>query len=496
MSKSKRNYREPKEIFDKYGADALRWYFFANQPPWTSIRYSEQAIKDSVPEFLLRLWNVYSFFTIYANIDGFDPALDLNGHVMVGSWDGRNITRSELPDIDYKTTSRPPIECGELDRWIIGELYRTTSIVVERMDEYDNFAACQAITEFTDALSNWYVRRSRDRFWAADKESQEKRDAYWTLYQCLVTTAQLIAPFTPFVAESLWQNLVVSPFNSVAPGRVAESVHLCEYPYSNSPIDQELSERMNLVRHISSLGRQARTGAGLKVRQPLARVEVILADNTHQKWLEEHAGVIAEELNVKQVEFSDEPDKYVEHEVLPNFKLLGKKLGKLMPKVKPALASQSGAELLANLRDNGKVDLVIDGQAVELLPEELEVRLQAKPGWTAANDKGVVVVLATEVTPELLAEGLARNLVRVIQEQRKTLGLEFTDRIAIAISTKDIEMQQAIQNWTGYIMKEVLSVQLGFEAEGISVGFGPLNDVQPIDVDINGILAKLYIRRI
>jgi len=446
MSKSKRNYREPREIFDKYGADALRWYFFANQPPWTSIRYSEQAIKDSVPEFLLRLWNVYSFFTIYANIDGFTPVAAAQ--------------RAAGAD-----TRRPLAERSELDRWIISELNRTAAIVVERMDAYDNFAACAAITEFVDAMSNWYVRRSRDRFWAADKESAEKLDAYWTLYECLTTTAQLIAPFTPFLAESLWQNLVAKPMNAVKAGSAAESVHLCDYPAGDAAaVDVQLSERMNLVRHISSLGRQARTAASLKVRQPLARVEVILADNTHQTWLEEHAGVIAEELNVKQVEFSDEPDKYVEHEVLPNFKLLGKKLGKLMPKIKPALASQSGAELLANLRDNGKIDLVIDGQAVELLPEEIEIRLQAKPGWAAANDKGVVVVLATEVTPELLAEGLARDLVRVIQDRRKETGCEFTDRINVGVVSAAPELIGAVESFREYIAAETLAAKLTTQA--------------------------------
>jgi isoleucyl-tRNA synthetase len=460
MSKSKRNYREPNEIFDKYGADALRWYFFANQPPWTSIRYSEQSIKDSVPEFLLRLWNVYSFFTIYANIDGFDPATS--------------------------PAKRPLAQRSELDRWIVSELNRTAAIVVERMDAYDNFAACAAITEFVDALSNWYVRRSRDRFWAADKQSAEKLDAYWTLYECLTTTARLIAPFTPFLAESLWQNLVAKPLNGAKAGSAPESVHLCDYPTGDaSAIDEQLSARMNLVRHISSLGRQARTSASLKVRQPLARVEVILADNTHQKWLEEHAAVIAEELNVKLVEFSDEPDKYVEHEVLPNFKLLGKKLGKLMPKVKPALASQSGAELLANLRDNGKVDLVIDGQAVELLPEELEVRFQAKPGWTAANDKGVVVVLATEVTPELLAEGLARDLVRVIQDRRKETGCEFTDRIEVGVETDSPELRAAVEMFSEYIAAETLAVR---------VTLATIQGVELVQVTIGDYSANVYIR--
>ena len=200
MSKSKRNYREPNEIFDRYGADALRWYFFANQPPWTSIRYSEQAIKDCIPEFLLRLWNVYSFFVIYANIDGFDPAAAIPGAPPASS--GRTCLATAK---GY----RPVPERGELDRWILSELNRTAAAVVERMDAYDNFAACARLTEFVDALSNWYVRRSRDRFWSGE-QSADKTDAYWTLYECLLTTCKLIAPFVPFLAEAMWQNLAVA----------------------------------------------------------------------------------------------------------------------------------------------------------------------------------------------------------------------------------------------------------------------------------------------
>ncbi|MCG8451466.1 MAG: isoleucine--tRNA ligase, partial [Pirellulales bacterium] len=282
MSKSKRNYRDPGEIFDLYGADALRWYFFANQPPWTSIRYSEQAIKDSIPEFLLRLWNVYSFFTIYANIDEFDPTAESGGR------------KAE----------------SELDRWIVSELNATVATVIERMDAYDNYGACQAIIAYVDALSNWYVRRSRDRFWASDKRDPDKLDAYSTLYECLLTTTKLIAPFTPFLAESLWQSLAVAVHGE----KVPESVHLCDYPTAESQaVDQTLSEQMNLVREITSLGRQARSSAELKVRQPLAKVEVILADMTHGAWLESHAALIAEELNVKAVEFATDAQDYIDY---------------------------------------------------------------------------------------------------------------------------------------------------------------------------------------
>ncbi|MBX3425449.1 MAG: isoleucine--tRNA ligase [Pirellulales bacterium] len=483
MSKSKRNYREPSEIFDRYGADALRWYFFANQPPWTSIRYSEQAIKDSVPEFLLRLWNVFSFFTIYANIDEFQPEQELAAG---GSRPAAGALQLAATELAQAPSYRPLAERNELDRWIVSELHRTAAAVVERMDAYDNFAACGRLTEFVDALSNWYVRRSRDRFWAKDPADVGKRDAYWTLYECLVTTAKLIAPFTPFLAETLWQNLVVEPFAPHSAHRVVESVHLCDYPTGDAAaIDEQLSERMNMVRHIASLGRQARTSANLKVRQPLARVEVILADATHQAWLEEHAAVIADELNVKGVEYSDKPEKYVQHEVLPNFKLLGPKLGKLMPKVKGALARQSGSELLANIRDNGKINLSIDGQEVELTGEEVEIRITAREGWTAANDKGVVVVLATELTPELIAEGLARDLVRAIQDRRKEIGCEFTDRIEVGVVTESADLANAVKQFGSFIAAETLAQ---------SIGSGSVAGAQPTAAKVGDADATLFVK--
>ncbi|NOY28801.1 MAG: hypothetical protein GXP28_01100 [Planctomycetes bacterium] len=242
---------------------------------------------------------------------------------------------------------------------------------------------------------------------------------------------------------------------------------------------------MNLVRHISSLGRQARSKAELKVRQPLAKVEVILADTTHQDWLEAHAGVIAEELNVKLVEYSDEPDKYVEHEVLPNFKLLGPKLGKLLPKVKQALNQASGAELLANLRDNGKINICVDGQDVELLPEEIEVRIKAREGWAAANAKGVVVVLATELTPELLAEGLARDLVRAIQDLRKELNCDFTDRIEIGIVSESSELCSAIEQHRDTLAEETLAKSVLLEK---------LSGIDPTTVKIGDHEAQITVR--
>ncbi len=451
MSKSKRNYREPNEIFDRYGADALRWYFFANQPPWTPIRYRERSIKDSIPGFLLRLWNCYSFFVIYANSeDHFDPSQRIDG----------DVDQLNAQALAKGKGYRAPGERREMDRWILSELNRTAAAVVERMDGYDNFGACQVLDNFVDNLSNWYVRRGRPRFWSREYESADKLDAYWTLYECLLTSCKLIAPFTPFIAEAMWQNLA-----GVFGGRAAESVHLCDFPTGDaSLVDETLSEQMELGRLIVSLGLQARASGSLKVRQPLSKVEVILADQTHQAWLESHRDVVAEELNVKEVEFTDEPDKYIEHRLQPNWRLLGPKLGKLMPKFKQWLDQQSGADLLANLRDNGLVDVTIDNQLVQVTPDELVINISAKPGWTAANDRGVVVVLATELTPELVREGMARDVVRLVQDRRKEMDLQFTDRINVGLVTDSDELRQAIEENSDYIRAETLAVSLDHDA--------------------------------
>jgi len=436
MSKQKRNYREPDEIFTKYGADALRWYFFANQTPWTSIRYSEQAIKDSMPEFILRLSNVVSFFDVYRKIDnfpgsaGFQPAMKQAGS----------------------------LRTQELDRWILSELHLTNKVVVEKMDQYDHFAACARLTEFVDSLSNWYVRRSRDRFWSSadanEEERQSKTDAYFTLYECLVRTAKLIAPFVPFLAERIWSQLV-----DIA--KHEESVHLCDYPVADeSQIDEQLSRRMKTMREIVSLGRNARMAAKLKVRQPLAKVEIVLVDRSELAWLSEHAELIAEELNVKSVEFIEKADQYITYTVLPDFKVLGKKLGKLLPEVKEILGKSDGAKLLAEMEQHGKVVITTSERAVELTSDEIQIRLQAKDGWAAAQGSDCVVVLSTELTEELLAEGRARELVRLIQDRRKEINCEYTDRISVEIATESELLLVAIRKFGSYIQGETLCTTL------------------------------------
>jgi isoleucyl-tRNA synthetase len=476
MSKSKRNYREPNEIFDRYGADALRWYFFANQAPWTSIRYSEQAIKDSIPEFLLRLWHVYSFLVIYARIDGFDPATAIAGKA--GQLTGEVLSRAK--------SYRPVAKRSELDRWILSELHRTAAAVTERMDQYDNFTACGHITVFVDALSNWWLRRSRDRFWSEDKQGVDKLDAYWTLYECLLTTTKIVAPFVPFLAEELWKNLAVTAFAERNDADVVESVHLCDFPTGDpSVIDEQLSRQMSLVRDIVSLGRNARMVANLKVRQPLAKVEIILADKSQQSWLEGHAPLIREELNVKLVEFVARADQYITYTVLPDLKKLGPKLGKRLPALKQALSKVDAAALLAQLETAGQVSLDLPDGSVTLDSQDIQVRLQPKPGWAAAQSAAAVVVVSTELTDELRAEATAREIIHAVQNDRKIKGCEYTDRIIIGYVTESETLRAAIEKFAESIKQETLAVQLTP---------GPIAGVEGVEVQLGGETLTLYVR--
>lgn len=471
MSKSKRNYREPNEIFDRYGADALRWYFFANQPPWTSIRYSEQAIRESIPEFILRLWNTYSFFVIYADIDGFDPASELAGEV------------GELgPEVLAKaSTYRPLAERSELDRWILSELHRTTELVTERMDAYDNYAAAGHLTSLLDALSNWYVRRSRDRFWRSEFDA-DKGDAYWTLYESLLTFTKLAAPFVPFIAEALWKALAREPFGD----RAVESVHLCDFPGPDTAaINASLSEQMRLVREVVSQGRSARMQAQLKVRQPLDKVFVVVADPAHRTWLEDHSGLILEELNVKAIEFPEAAEQYITYTVLPDLKRLGPKIGKQIPALKKALATADAAQLMARMEADGKVTLSLGDTDLELTPEDLQIRLQAKEGWAAAQGREAVVVISTELTDELIAEGWVREVIHAVQNRRKELSCEYTDRIEIGLITSDESLKKALAQHQDYLMKETLALKVVNEV---------LPEAELKTLEIDGHPLELYVR--
>jgi isoleucyl-tRNA synthetase len=391
---------------------------------------------------------------------------------------------------------RPVKERAELDRWIIGEMHTMTKTVVTAMDAYDHYNACASISQFVDALSNWYVRRSRDRFWSGE-ESGSKADAYWTLYESLVTLAKLIAPFVPFLAEEMWQQLVVDAFNPVTalrsvPGcqcasgqKVAESVHLCDYPVADETlIDTRLSREMALARDIVSLGRNARMGAQLKVRQPLQSVEIVLVDPKQKAAVERQVELIKQELNVKQVELIEKADKYIAYTVVPDFKKLGPKLGKQLPEVKKALSDADGGVLLAEMERNGKVTLNVPSGAVELGPDEVQIRLQAKEGWAAAHSPQCVVILSTELTDELLAEGRARELVRLIQDRRKELDCAYTDRIHVGIVTDSAKLLEAAVMFAATIQNETLAVTLSTFA---------LDDIEPVTLRADGDELQLYV---
>lgn len=445
MSKQLRNYRSPQEIFDRYGADALRWYLFANQAPWNSILYSERAIRDSIPEFILRLWNVFSFFTIYAEIDGFAGPSEIQG----------GLDQLDASELARAKSYRSARDRSELDRWILSELGTTCRDVVSKMDRYDSYGACESLHAFVDALSNWYVRRSRARYWSSDKQDQDKLDAYWTLYECLVVTSKLIAPFTPFLAESLWGHLTTGLEG------VRQSVHLCDYPTGDfAPSDMILNERMGLLRQIASLGRSARMESKLKVRQPLSRVEVTLASDAHIDWLVSHDAIVREELNVKEIHYTSGSSPFVTYSVQPNFRNLGPRVGSMLPKLKAALGAASGAELMDQMSRNGKIVLVIEGKEIELDGQDIQVRLSAKDGWAAAQGKSCVVALNTELTPELIRDGIAKDAIRLIQDLRKRRQCNFTDRIAIQVFTKDPELAQALEANRLLIASETLAKDL------------------------------------
>jgi len=426
LSKSKRNYKEPSYIFDREGTDAMRWSMLSSQTPWTGARFKEETIATDQREFLIKLYNVYSFFVIYANIDNWDPA------------------ESEAQDC----------EPSELDRWLMAELNQTTADVIEAMDRYENYPACRKLVQFVDALSNWYVRRSRERFWRSGMDA-DKKAAYLTLWNCLTRLSELIAPFTPFFAEALYQNLMRSPFPDAE-----ESVHLRNYPEPDaSKIDRKMMAEMAIVREIASLGRSARTGVKLKVRQPLGVVEIVLADPSHQGWLEGHLPLIAEELNVKQIDFAVDADRYVTYEIKPNFKAIGPKFGKLAPQIKKTLATADAATLRRQLDENGKALLEVDGQTIELTADDVQVTLKAKEGWAAAQGSQVVVVLSTELTEELKAEGLARDVVHLIQNARKSEQLDYQARIRVRMDTDGV-VADAVRAFSDYIQYETLSTEI------------------------------------
>ncbi|MBL4849907.1 MAG: isoleucine--tRNA ligase [Planctomycetes bacterium] len=423
------------------GADAFRWFFYASNPPWNSTRHSLNAVRQTQRELPIKVRNVHSFFVTYANIDGFNPA-----------------------DPACLEGKRPTKERALLDRWILSELALTTQSVTAHMDEFRIYEATQALTEFADGLSNWYVRRSRRRFYP-NGLTPDKLDAHWTLYTCLTTLAGLLGPFLPYASEDIWRNLVRRP-DATQP----LSVHLSNYPAPLSDdLDGDLSAVMGAVREMVSLGLSVRAQNKLAVRQPLSALTVLLADPALATAVAEHSALIQEEVNVKEVVFASDAAQYVTYQVKPAFKVLAPRLRKDMPKVKAILAQADGGALLAEQEATGKITLDVEGKAIELSADEVQVALKAKDGFAAASGPKGVAVLATELTPELIEEGLYREVLRRVQDLRKQRKLDFAARVEVWVAG-DEDLLAAVRPRVEHLASETLAeggLHLAEPAEGV-----------------------------
>jgi len=433
---------DPWTVINAHGADALRWYLYTATPPGNDRRFSVELVGGVVRTFMLTLWNVYSFFVTYANIDGWTP-----GEAMSNEATGNEVIGSEV-------TRYPLTRYSSLDRWILSELHLLVQGVTNALDDYDVTGAARPFQRFVEDLSNWYVRRSRRRFWKGE-EDEDKAAAYSTLYECLTTLSRLLAPFMPFIAEEMYQNLVRS-VDATAP----ESVHLCDYPQAREEvIDRELVEDTRLVMRLVSLGHGARNRAGLKLRQPLAQALFQVRSESEAESLRRLADQVLDELNVKELVFLEDAGQVVDYIVSPVAHLLGKKYGAFFPKVRAALAELDRAELARRVQAGETVVLDIVGQTVNLLPEELEVRIEAKAGYAVAEEAGYLAAVSTTLDKDLIQEGLAREIVRRIQTMRKDAGLRIEDRITTYYQAGPT-LWEVMEVLSEYVRGETLSTEL------------------------------------
>ncbi|NMP37054.1 MAG: isoleucine--tRNA ligase [Clostridiales bacterium] len=400
MSKSKGNAVDPMEALSTYGADAIRWYFYTNSAPWLPNRFHGKAVVEGQRKFMGTLWNTYAFYILYANIDGFNP------------------TEHTL-DTDKLST---------MDKWLLSKLNSLITEVDKQLGSYCIPEAARALQGFVDDMSNWYVRRGRERYWAQGL-AQDKINAYMTLYTALVTVAQLSAPMIPFMAEDIYRNLVCR-----VDAKAPVSVHLCDYPVSNPAlVDSELEKNMDEVLNIVVLGRAARNGANIKNRQPLGKMFV----NAEIRLSEKYVEIIEDELNVKAVEFVSDASQYISYSFKPQLKTVGPKYGKSLGGIKEYLAGVDGSQAKAQLDSEGALRFAVNGQDIELTAEDLLIDTVQKDGYFAVSDYGVTTVIDTTLTPELVEEGFVRELISKIQTMRKEAGFEVMDRIKIYVSGND-----------------------------------------------------------
>ena len=429
MSKSKGNAVDPFDALNKYGADAIRWYFYINSAPWLPNRFHGKAVVEGQRKFMSTLWNTYAFFVLYADIDNFDP------------------TKYEL---NY---DQLPV----MDKWLLSRLNTTVQAVDNDLANYKIPEAARALQEFVDEMSNWYVRRSRERFWAKGME-QDKINAYMTLYHALVTIAKTAAPMIPFMTEDIYQNLVRS-VDKDAP----ESIHLCDFPTVNEAwIDKDLEADMKELLEIVVLGRACRNTANIKNRQPIGTMYV----KAEKKMDKFYTDIIADELNVKEVKFADDVESFISYSFKPQLRTVGPKYGKLLNGIRTALSEIDGTAAMKELRDNGVLVLDIDGNRVELAEEDLLIETAQTEGYVTETDGETSVVLDTNLTPELIQEGFVREIISKVQTMRKEAGFEVMDKIIVYAKDNDkiMDIMKANQD---EIKREVLAenIILG-EAEG------------------------------
>ncbi|MBO7083215.1 MAG: isoleucine--tRNA ligase [Bacteroidales bacterium] len=434
MSKRLGNAVDPFGAIEKYGADAVRWYMITNSQPWDNLKFDEAGVDEVRRKFFGTLYNTYAFFALYANIDKFD-----------------------YKEADINIKDRP-----EIDRWILSELNSLILTVDQAYSEYEPTRAGRAIADFVDAhLSNWYVRLSRRRFWRSD-DDKDKLSAYQTLYTCLETVARLSSPIAPFFCEQLYRDL-----NNVTGKNSAESVHLTDFPVADKAfIDKALEERMEAAQLISSLVLSLRKKANIRVRQPLSKIMIPVANEEMKSQLEKISHLIMSEVNIKGIEFLAPDNNILVKNVKPNFKTLGRKYGKQMKQIQTYFANMTQDEIHAYEKNNG-THLDVDGVDVELTLEDALISTQDIPGWAVTSQDNFTVALDMTITEELFNEGLAREIVNRVQTLRKNTGLEVTDRIEISIE-KNEKIEPAIQRFSSYICAETLAngIQLADHLEG------------------------------
>lgn len=450
MSKSKGNIVEPNTILSKQGADALRWYLYSAAPPGNSRRFSEGLVDETLRDFLLTLWNTYSFFVLYANLD--------------------------KPDLSKEV---PVSERAEIDRWLVSRLNQLVKDVTEGLEQYDPTPVCRTIRDFVvDELSNWYVRRNRRRFWKSESDT-DKLAAYKTLHEALITVSQLIAPMAPFISEELYRNLVLS----VTPD-APESVHLSHWPsFDESLIDKNLLRDMNALLKVVELGRSARNTSGLKIRQPLPEVLVRVRSNEELAGLKRMSEQLVDELNVKKVSFLDSTAEFVTYTVRPNLPLVGKRVGKNIPALKQFFSNNDGKDIARNVREGKATEIILNGETYSFEPEAFLLDANSPEGYSAVEDSGYLAALNTTLTPELIQEGYMRDVVRLVQNARKSAGLEVSDGIILGIETSG-GVLEAVKTHLSNIQSEVLATTIQFEPLSDAL-YGELGEIEGTELKLS-----------